>query len=121
VSGPDCWSSVTPPICCQPSTLLSLRMCDAVSREEGEELEAHQLACTFLVAASERALFELLCALGQAQDPAQVRAGLRAADLLREMLVSWRQNLALLRSASSSSDGRDSPTFTARSSALTTR
>jgi hypothetical protein len=96
-------------------------MCNAVSREEGEGLEAHQLACTFLVAASERALFELLCALGEAQDPAQVRAGLRAADLLRQMLGSWRENLALLRSAISCSDGQESPTFTARSSALTTR
>jgi hypothetical protein len=64
-----------------------------------EGSQAELLAYAFLVRAGERALFELLCSLGQAQDPGQVRAGLGAAELIREMLSLWRENLTTSRSS----------------------
>ena len=65
------------------------------NRTEGSQ--AQLLAYAFLVRAGERALFELLCTLGEAQDSGQVRAGLEAAELIRRMLSLWRENMATSR------------------------
>jgi hypothetical protein len=62
-----------------------------------EGSQARLLAHTFLVKAGERALFELLCSLGEARNSEEVRAGLQAADLVREALRSWREDLGVLR------------------------
>jgi hypothetical protein len=76
------------------------------SRTEGPQVQL--LACTFLARAGERALFELLRSVGEAQAPAEVRTGLQAAELLREALSSWREHLAVLRATSpGNDDGRD--------------
>jgi hypothetical protein len=76
------------------------------SRTEGPQVQL--LACTFLARACERALFELLCSVGEAQDPQEVRTGLQAAELLREALSSWREHLAVLRAMSpGNKDGRN--------------
>lgn len=75
-------------------------------RTEGSQ--AQLLAYTFLVRAGERALFELLCGVGEAQASAEVRTGLQAAELLRETLRSSREHLAVLRATSpGNGDGRD--------------
>ncbi len=76
--------------------------------ERGEESQAQLLAYAFLVRAGGRALFELLCSIGEAQASAEVRTGLRAAELLRDTLASWREHLATLRATSpGNDDGRD--------------
>ena len=63
---------------------------------EGEEIEAQAIVCRTLVASCERALFELRCSLGRASEPSEVRAGLRATELLESVLSGWRETLALL-------------------------
>ena len=63
---------------------------------EGEEIEAQAIVCRTLVAGCERALFELRCSLGRASEPPEVRAGLRAAELLESVLSGWCETLALL-------------------------
>jgi hypothetical protein len=65
-----------------------------------EGAQGQLVAYAFLVRAGERALFELLCSVGEARDSGEVRTGLRAADLLREALRSWREDLAALRAMS---------------------
>jgi hypothetical protein len=79
---------------------------------------AQLTACGFLVRSCERALFDLRCALGEAADPQEVRAGLRAIELLQEVLEGWRETRATLASAGLAVGW---PTFTARSWPLTRR
>lgn len=63
---------------------------------ERDEALARATACEFLVQSCERALFDLRCALGEATDPLEVRAGLRAIELLQEVLEGWRETRVLL-------------------------
>lgn len=83
-----------------------------------EDLAAQRLACRYLADACERALFDLRTSLASATTPSEVRSGLTAADLLGDVLLSWREAFAAL-------DARQlpphAPTFTPRSPALTTR
>ena len=65
-------------------------------RLPNEQLAAQRLACRHLTQACERALFELRSSLAAATTPAEVRAGLAAADLLSEVLLSWRETLGAL-------------------------
>ena len=58
-----------------------------------EDLAAQRLACRHLTEACERALFDLRASLGAATTPAEVRAGLAAADLLSDVLLAWREAL----------------------------
>jgi hypothetical protein len=62
-------------------------------RLPNEQLAAQRLACRHLTQACERALFELRSSLAAATTPAEVRAGLAAADLLSDVLLSWREAL----------------------------
>jgi hypothetical protein len=64
------------------------------AREEDREA-AQRLACATMVRACERALYDLRCALGRAERPADVRSGLAAIDLLEQVLAGWRETLAL--------------------------
>lgn len=61
-----------------------------------DELAALRMACRYLVAGCERSLFDLRCSLGEATQAAEVRAGLRAAEVLEAVLLDWRQTLAIL-------------------------
>jgi hypothetical protein len=61
-----------------------------------DEAIARATACEVLVQSCERALFDLRCALGEATDPAEVRAGLRAIELLQEVLEGWREARAVI-------------------------
>jgi hypothetical protein len=61
-----------------------------------EDLAAQRLACRHLAAACERALFDLRASLAYATTPGEVRSGLIAADLLSDVLLSWREALAAL-------------------------
>ena len=83
-----------------------------------EGLAAQRLACRHLVVACERALFYLRSSLASATTPSEVRAGLVAADLLSDVLLSWREALSSLDARQFS---HGAPTFTPRSPALTTR
>ena len=66
-----------------------------------DEIAAQRLACEYLLQACERSLYELRCALGQAKEPAEVRRGLRAADVLQGVLIDWRAALADLQAGAS--------------------
>jgi hypothetical protein len=84
---------------------------------QSEYVEAERLACGTLVSACERALVELRCSLARAGTPAEVRTGLIAVEVVRDVLAGWRATLGEL--------GGDVPaepaTFTARSPLLTGR
>lgn len=82
-----------------------------------DELAGERLACRYAVQACERSLFELRCALGKATQPAEVRTGLRAADVLEGILLGWRETLAVLHA----DPVGQPPTFTRRSPPLTRR
>lgn len=56
-----------------------------------EDREAQRLACRFLARACERALSDLRSSLTQAATPSEVRTGLAAADILSDVLMSWRE------------------------------
>ena len=56
-----------------------------------EALDAQRLACSYLANACERALFDLRASLATARTPSEVRTGLAAADLLSDVLLSWRE------------------------------
>ena len=61
-----------------------------------EHLAAQRLACRYLADACGRALFDLRSSLAYATTPGEVRSGLIAADLLSDVLLSWRQVLTAL-------------------------
>jgi len=61
-----------------------------------EDIAAQRLACTYLTKACERALFELRSSLAAASSPSEVRAGLAAAELLSNVLLTWRETYAAL-------------------------
>jgi hypothetical protein len=72
-----------------------------LSPVEGEEIAAQRTACDLLVRSCEQALFDLRCAIGEAADPQEVRSGLRAIELLQDVLVGWletRETLAVAHS-----------------------
>ena len=75
----------------------------------GCELEAQQLACSYLLKGCERALFQFGLVAGETQniDPADVDQ--RAADIMRAILDSWRETLALLRASSLDGERGRSP------------
>jgi hypothetical protein len=52
---------------------------------------SHRLATGLLVEACERALFDLRCSLGRTACADEVRVGLLAANLLSDVLESWRE------------------------------
>lgn len=69
-----------------------------LARTEADgELAAQRLACAVVLDGCERALFELRCSLGRAEEPEEVRTGLRAAGLIEDVLRGWRETLAELR------------------------
>jgi hypothetical protein len=88
---------MTMPICSSPKTASRSRP-GAPLQPAGlarDEAIARATACEFLVRSCEDALFDLRCALGEATDPQEVRAGLRAIELLQEVLEGWRETSAM--------------------------
>ncbi len=79
-----------------PSTTVKRR---PVPQPELELLAVQRLACASIVQGCERSLYQLRCSLGEARDPADVRAGLQAAELLEGVLASWRETLDVLAAA----------------------
>jgi len=89
----------------------------APRQAERDELAAQRLVCRYVIEACERSLLELRCALGRASQPAEVRAGLRAAEVLEGVLIDWRDTLAVLDIESGEAANVYSP-FTAVNTAL---
>jgi len=73
----------------------------------GRELEAQQLACSYLLKGCERALFQFGLVAGETANMEAAGIDQRAADIMRDILGSWRETLSLLR-ASSLDAGRSS-------------
>lgn len=71
------------------------------SKLSGRELEAQQLACSYLLKGCERALFQFGLVAGEAGNPESAKVDQRAADIMRDILGSWRETLSLLEAASS--------------------
>jgi hypothetical protein len=63
------------------------------------ELEAQELACSYLVKGCERALYQFGLAAGETGIPEGTEIDRRAADIMRDVLGSWQETLSLLRSA----------------------
>ncbi len=61
-----------------------------VATPQADVRAAHLMVTTFLVQGCEQALFDLRSALGSAERGAEVRVGLLAADIMEEVLESWR-------------------------------
>jgi len=68
-----------------------------VTASEREELAAQRIACTFLVKACENALFCLGISAAEIGNADEARLDQRAADVMREILGSWRATLDILR------------------------
>jgi hypothetical protein len=63
------------------------------------ELEAQELACSYLVKGCERALYQFGLVAGETGLPEGTEIDQRAADIMRDVLGSWQETLSLLRSA----------------------
>ncbi len=68
-----------------------------------DDAQAEHLAHSYLVAACEQALFDLLCTAGEGESPEDVRIGLMASDLVREILTYWRSRLEAAKAAARAS------------------
>ncbi len=80
---------------------------------KSDDAQAEYLAHSYLVAACEQALFDLLCTAGEGKSPEDVRIGLMASDLIREILGYWRSRLEAAKAAARASAREWSLTFTA--------
>ena len=69
-----------------------------------DDAQAEHLAHSYLVAACEQALFDLLCSAGEGKSPEDVRIGLMASDLVREILTYWRGRLEAAKAAARASE-----------------
>ena len=66
----------------------------------GRELEAQQLACSYLLKGCERALFQFGLVAGETGRVEAAGVDQRAADIMRDILGSWRETLSLLQGSS---------------------
>ena len=79
----------------------------------GRELEAQQLACSYLLKGCERALFQFGLVAGETSNVDAAAIDQRAADIMRDILGSWRETLSLLQaSAPADEHGRPSQGWT---------
>jgi hypothetical protein len=69
-----------------------------VSGIEAQELEAQRIACSYLVKGCERALFQFGLIAGETSSVEAARVDVRAVDIMRQVLSSWRETLAELPS-----------------------
>jgi len=74
----------------------------------GCELEAQQLACSYLLKGCERALFQFGLVAGETGVDA-ARVDQRAADIMRDILGSWRETLSLLQASSPAAERGTTP------------
>jgi hypothetical protein len=65
----------------------------------GRELEAQQLACSYLLKGCERALFQFGLVAGETGNVDASSVDERAADIMRDILGSWRETLSLLEAS----------------------
>ena len=72
--------------------------------KKSDDAQAEYLAHSYLVAACEQALFDLLCTAGEGRSPEDVRIGLMASDLIREILGYWRSRLEAAKAAACASE-----------------
>jgi len=66
----------------------------------GRELQAQQLACSYLLKGCERALFQFGLVAGETGNAEAANIDQRAADIMRDILGSWRETLSLLQASS---------------------
>jgi len=71
---------------------------------KSDDAQADYLAHSYLVAACEQALFDLLCNTGEGKSPEDVRVGLMASDVVREILTYWRERLDAAKAAARAND-----------------
>lgn len=75
----------------------------------GRELEAQQLACSYLLKGCERALFQFGLVAGETASVDAASIDKRAADIMREILGSWRETLSLLEASAPAGAQGSSP------------
>jgi len=64
------------------------------------ELKAQRLACSYLLKGCERALFHFGLVAGAAGNMETANIDQRAADIMRDILGSWRETLSVLQASS---------------------
>jgi len=64
---------------------------------DAREVEAQRIACSYLVKGCERALFDFGLIAGETASIEAGRIDKRAADIMRDVVGSWRDTLSLLR------------------------
>jgi hypothetical protein len=60
------------------------------------ELEAQQLACSYLVKGCERALYQFGLVAGETGNVESASIDQRAAEIMRDVLGSWQETLSLI-------------------------
>ncbi len=80
---------------------------------DARELEAQRIACSYLVKGCERALFDFGLIAGETASIEAGRIDERAADIMRDVVGSWRDTLSLLCSDSISRQAMHDPQFEA--------
>jgi hypothetical protein len=75
----------------------------------GRELEAQQLACSYLLKGCERALFQFGLVAGETENLEAAGIDQRAADIMRDILGSWRETLSLLQASLPAGEGGRAP------------
>jgi hypothetical protein len=75
----------------------------------GRELEAQQVACSYLLKGCERALFQFGLVAGETANVDAAAIDQRAADIMRDILGSWRETLSLLQASAPASPQGSSP------------
>jgi hypothetical protein len=70
-----------------------------LSTLDPSELEAQRIACTYLVKGCERALFHFGLIAGETPSAEAAQIDGRAVDIMRNVLGSWRDTLAVLPAA----------------------
>ena len=77
-----------------------------LSTQDAGELEAQRVACGYLVKGCERALFHFGLVAGETGNVDAARVDQRAADIMRQVLTSWRDTLSLLPAGSTEDKSR---------------
>lgn len=68
-----------------------------MTTDEVGELQAQRVACAYLVRGCETARFDFHTLATEPADLEAARTADRAAEILQDVLASWRETLALLR------------------------
>jgi hypothetical protein len=80
-----------------------------VLNSDPKELEAQRVACSYLVKGCERALFDFGLIAGETGGVESMRIDERAAQIMRNILGSWRDTLSVLAEPGAETESHRAP------------